>query len=164
MSETLVSAIIGAAATLLAVPLTVIVTRIADRRALIAIDRGRAGVGGVWRGTLAQDDAAEILVEEVEMTLSVRRKRVTGRGYFRAKQKHSTETATVNLTFEGGFLYERFVKLEYRNADVYTVQFGTAILDLSNDSQTLTGAYVGFGSMTGSVVKGRLRFTKIKAA
>jgi hypothetical protein len=161
MSEGFLGALIGAAATILAVPLTVFLTRAADRRDLLRIDRARGALAGQWRGTLEQydDGMGNVQVVLVEMNLSVRRKRVLGSGHFVAMFKGSE--ITVNLVFEGGFLHERFLKLEYRNADVAAMQFGTAVLDLMPDGKELIGSYVGFGSINRRIVTGKLTFVKI---
>jgi hypothetical protein len=161
MSEGLLGAVIGAAATIVAVPLTVFLTRAIDRRDLLRIDRARRALAGKWRGTLEQydDGARDVQVLVVEMDLSVRRKRVSGTGHFVATFKGSE--VVVNLVFEGGFMHERFLKLEYRNDDVAAMQFGTAVLDLMPDGRELVGSYVGFGSLNRRIVTGKLIFTKI---
>jgi len=61
---------------------------------------------------------------------------------------------------DGGFFHDRFLKLDYKNADNTAVQFGAIITELSSEGRTLRGYYVGYGAISERPVCGTLEVQK----
>lgn len=162
MHPEITAAVIMSLATVFAVVTTFVLTRWAERRDRVVMDADRrAALGGRWRGVLEQTpvENSPVSVRDVEMLLEAGRRSISGTGSFTGTYE-GTEII-VQLAFTGGFFHDRFLKLDYRNIVVGSVQFGTAVLELDTDGKTLAGAYVGFGSMSRAIVQGKLRLRKI---
>lgn len=68
----------------------------------------------------------------------------------------------VKLQFRlrGGFLHDRFLRLEYENRDNAAIQFGSVVAELSADGKTISGGYIGFGAQSQRIVTGTIALTK----
>lgn len=66
----------------------------------------------------------------------------------------------LNIKLRGGFLHNRFLRLDYENVDKDAIQFGALIAELSEDGHAIVGTYAGFGAQTRMIVHGTLRLTK----
>jgi hypothetical protein len=122
---------------------------------LIPNDR-RKKLEGDWLGTVSQIDQDPY---QVSMHLSVRQKQVKGTGILQGKGE---DQEPLSMIFQGGFSKDQFLKLEYRNKDNQTVQFGTLILTLSGRNSCLEGQFLGYGPITEKLVHGELRLEKVK--
>ena len=124
----------------------------------------RKALRGRWRGTLKQLDSEVTGVEAhtLEMSFLPRWRTVTGTAFFIATM-HGTDI-TVDLSVRGGFLHGRFLKIDYSHSDEAHMQFGSAVLGLSDDGKALSGRYVGYGSLTKQIVTGLITLSKIGQA
>ncbi|MGH2479620.1 MAG: hypothetical protein ACRDHW_08200, partial [Ktedonobacteraceae bacterium] len=86
----------------------------------------------------------------------------TMRGEGEVRLVYHQRTMTEPLTFFGGFVHDRFLKLEYKmQAQPGSVQFGFTLLELSPDGQTLSGPFLGYGALiTRGMVSGTLQLHK----
>ena len=64
------------------------------------------------------------------------------------------------LPFKGGFMYGRFLKLDYYDASSGKTQFGSLLLKLDENGQELTGMDLGFGYTTKQIVGSQLTLRK----
>ena len=64
------------------------------------------------------------------------------------------------FTITGGFHSENYLLLNYENSDESNVHFGSAILELSPNPNTLKGLFQGFGRESRSIVSGEILLHK----
>ena len=76
---------------------------------------------------------------------------------------HRSGPRDVIITFDlsGGFQHSDLIKLEYRSADPGIVQFGSMMLELNPEGTRLDGRFVGYGSISESIISGIVALTKI---
>lgn len=155
-------AALGAAATIIAAVIGAVVTKWLDSggRLWIGGDRRRV-VRGRWRGSLKQidSDLSDVDVHTLEMSFEPRLRTIKGTAFFIATIRG--KDVTVDLRVRGGFLHGRFLKIDYSHSDEAHMQFGSAVLSLSDDGRTLSGRYVGYGSLTKQIVTGLISLSKI---
>ncbi len=60
----------------------------------------------------------------------------------------------------GGFLFDRFLRMEYKNTKGHVVQFGSVVLELLAEGDELDGRYAGYGSISSTLVSGTVRLKK----
>jgi hypothetical protein len=61
----------------------------------------------------------------------------------------------------GGFIFDRFVRLEYGSKTPGSVWFGSMILELSPaDAKELKGNFVAYGAYSQRIVTGPIEFRK----
>jgi hypothetical protein len=109
---------------------------------------------GTWHGELTQST----LAANVELQLRTSGKKVIGNAELRFTFDGKDRFLTLSL--DGGFLYDRFLKLDYENTSSGTIQFGSIVLDLPAEPDKMTGRYVGYGSITGAIVSGQIVLSK----
>lgn len=136
---------------------TFFVTKLYEQRHLLAIssDRKKSLVGR-WKGKVCQPNISEY---DIELTLSVTKHKVSGEA--RLEHLEGEATRIVKLSLDGGFLYEKFLKLDYKNTDSSNIQFGSITLEVSSNSKRMQGKFSGYGSTTESVVGGDMSLEKM---
>lgn len=82
---------------------------------------------------------------------------------FRIKGRSVTGNATyqpspgkTKITLEGGFQEGNILKLEYRNVQKHKLHFGTMLLEINGDGDTLKGGLVVYGRDPDRVYYGRV--------
>jgi hypothetical protein len=105
----------------------------------------RTVLTGSWSGTGLQKKGPgnKSLKFPFEMHLSVSGRVVQGTGS--AQFKLMDEEINARFEVHGGFLLDRFLKLDYRNSDGSVVQFGSFVLLLDDGEKLLTGTLAGYG-------------------
>jgi pimeloyl-ACP methyl ester carboxylesterase len=125
-----------------------------DRLRRGAIDTGiRPGLVGKWAGSERQatGPAGQPIEYDVELTLEVTDGKLSG--VFRFIWKKDSEAIVDEaLPFSGGILHDRYLVLDYRDDVSGKIQFGTLLLELSEDAAVLTGRDIGFGYSTKKIV------------
>jgi hypothetical protein len=58
-------------------------------------------------------------------------------------------------------LRDQFVKLDYFNKDNIAVHFGSIILQVSADGQTLRGRFLGYGAFQEKVIAGNIQLKRV---
>lgn len=153
--------LIGAATTLFAAVLGAFANKWFDSNPNLWIGgKRRRALQGRWRGALKQldSDLSDVEVHTLEMSFAPRLRTIKGTAFFTATVK-GTEL-TVDLQVRGGFLHDRFLKVDYSHSDEAHIQFGSAVLLMSDDGRSLTGRYVGYGSLTKQIVTGLITLSK----
>ena len=98
---------------------------------------------------------------ELNMELSAYRRRVKADGITKFTDRDGT-VKEQSFTGSGGFMYSRFLKLDYIAKHEGAVHFGTVILELDNvDGKTLRGAQAGYGAFSKKPVHGTIEFRKV---
>jgi len=68
---------------------------------------------------------------------------------------------TEHLQITGGFLHDRFLKLEYKISDrPGSIQFGLMILELDPSGRTLSGHFLSYGAESQHIVSGTIQLQK----
>ncbi len=85
---------------------------------------------------------------------------IIGEGRYVFREENNEAVNKVALKVTGNFYFNRFLKLEYANADGAVMQFGSGVLELNAPGNELEGEYSGYGAWSNTVVSGTLRLTK----
>lgn len=125
-----------------------------EQRQLLPVGSARRkALCGNWKGQVTQ---RSIGTYEVEMSLDSKGSKIIGKGWLR----NSKINSLIALEMEGGFLYENYLKLEYKNADSAHIQFGSMIFEVSPCSKKIEGKFSGYGSVSKAVVGGDISLEK----
>lgn len=161
-TETITAAIIAGIFAIIAPILTYIFTKFYDNRDLLVISQNRkAALNGAWHGKIFQAEGirGQPVQYPFNIDLSVNKKEVHGIGKVNFPIS-KTETHVFNVSLLGGFLHDRFLKLDYKNTNPAEMQFGSLILNLSSDGKKLSGRFLGYGAKTEKLVFGELTLEK----
>lgn len=120
----------------------------------------RKALEGKWTGKVRQEVTINDYPSEYEvsMELNAYRRTIKGKGSVRIQLPNQTYSLSINI--DGGFLHERFARLDYENSDVASIQFGIMLLELNSDASELSGRFLGYGARTEQIVYGTLIFEK----
>ncbi len=160
MDSTIVAAIIGGIFTIGASIGTFAITRIFDSNLLLVTRNVRQkSLTGQWKGPVHQEGGIQGTPIDIQLALTLRstRRVVRGEGFFTGAFQNQTFNTT--MTILGGFVHERFLKLEYEYKSEL-VQFGFVLLELSPDGRTLEGQWMGFGPISRKLVSGSMQLHK----
>ena len=158
MDSTVLAGIIGGCCTVGGSIAAVIATRVLDNPMGFKRHTRQASLAGHWDGTVQQEGISEAFRITFRLTPMSR----TIRGEGEVRLVYDKRAMTEPLTFFGGFVHDRFLKLEYEmQAQPGSVQFGFTLLELSPDGQTLSGPFLGYGALiTRGMVSGTLQLHK----
>ena len=157
MQSDVVAAIITASVALVAPVLTLVFKQAYDRRTLGNIKGRRKAVIGTWKGTISQEINHKLTDFNLEIIFTAGKKIVQGDAAFISP----TNNELTKLKFIGGFYHDKFIKFEYKNPDELIIQFGSSILDLSADGRSLTGKFIGYGSVTNMIINGEVTLKRV---
>lgn len=123
--------------------------------------RGRQNsLTGTWHGEATQTSSTgEILNYEVRLDLKAGKRQIKGTGRIEGKIDGEIVVQQLDI-FTGGFMFDQFLKLEYKNEDEGTRQFGTIIGQLDPLGSTIHATYAGYGAVMGEPATGRIQFKK----
>lgn len=158
MPDTVATASIAAAASIVAAAITATIPPIMQRRnenKRYSTSKRADGLKGIWDGggeDFYTEESTDKLAFELKLELQVKGKKVEGRGYLK--------TVKSPLIVNGGFLSEDYVQLTYENSDHGVRQMGVIVFRLSGDSQVLNGNYAGYSPRRDIFVAGIVRLTK----
>ena len=155
METAVITALVAGIASIASALVAVVVKDVLERRSLKPIfGERRKALTGYWKGTIEQPN----LTADLTVHLVASHKEVNGiadlRFPFHGKDHHLV------LSLKGGFLYERFLKLDYKKDNEGVIQFGSLIIEFAEDSETLKGKYSGYGSLTKSIVSGEILLSR----
>lgn len=159
MDSTILAAIIGGLSTVGAGILAVLATRLLDNPMGIKKNVRQATLAGHWDGTVHQEKPQVI---DFQFTLQLKSKGRTVRGEGTVHGIYQNSTIAEPLTCFGGFVHDRFLKLEYElETRPGSIQFGFTLLELSPDGQALNGPFLGYGALvTRDMVNGTLHLQR----
>jgi hypothetical protein len=122
---------------------------------------GTRPIDGFWKGTIRQNfpGMQEQLSGDFAMTLRAARKRVSGTATFDITIMGKAHHLAFHLS--GGFLYETYLQLQYRDDTPGVIHFGSIIAELSADGSQFVGRFVGYGHLSGQIVYGDVSLTKV---
>jgi hypothetical protein len=114
----------------------------------------RQALSGAWAGRIKQDVGYALDAERAEISFNPKcgLRTVRGKGKYELTVKGRTIRA--EFTCRGGFVFERFLMLEYKNAKGHVVQFGSIVFQLSDGCDELEGRYAGYGYISKMPVSG----------
>lgn len=158
MDSTVLAGIIGGLCTVGGSIAAVIATRFLDNPMGFKRSTRQASLAGYWDGTVRQQGAPA----DFRITFLLKPTGRTIRGEGDVRFVYQNRTMDEPITFLGGFVHDRFLKLEYEmQTQPGSVQFGFTLLELSPDGQTLSGPFLGYGArVTRGTVHGTLQLHK----
>lgn len=162
MDATIIAAIIGGVFTVVGPVTTFLVIRYVDNRDKQVMPFGRRAVmTGKWSGTTTQE-SGDYSSFALPITLRAVANRKTIKGEFRVQYpEHENRPAhEEEFSFEGGFLYDRFLQLDYISKTKGRIQFGSAILELSPSGEVLLGRYAGYGAFSKQIIDGSFELSR----
>jgi hypothetical protein len=127
----------------------------------ISRDR-RAAIVGKWSGTMEQDFRGRKVTYPGDLVFAVHGRELRGTLHVTLVAAGERLSPTFNLS--GGFLHDRFARLDYVSQTKGTVHFGAMILELSPAADALTGRFVAFGAYAQQIVFGPIRLVKVNAS
>jgi len=118
-------------------------------------------VHGDWKGTALQDCGpdGEPITAEVSASFDARNAQVVGVGTFRFKRRNG-EMLEANYRFNGGFLFDQFLRFEYDRIDPERIQFGSVILALEPNAESMCGRFHGYGMESKQIVHGSIEIRR----
>jgi pimeloyl-ACP methyl ester carboxylesterase len=124
-------------------------------------DSIRPGLAGKWIGRQKQavGPAGRPIEYDVGLSIEVENEKLAGVFRFSWKRDDDLIVDEV-LPFSGGLLHDRYVVLNYRDDVSGKIQFGTLVLELSDDAGALTGQDIGFGYSTKKIATAEVTFRK----
>jgi hypothetical protein len=149
--------------------LTFVATMIYQTRFFARLTGRSREVSGEWQGVLEQVVNGVLTKRHLELTLKLGLwKSVKGSAELSGPTGgHGSKGADPNTAdrfqLAGGFLYERFLSLDYKCTDKQRIQFGSTFFQLSATGETLKGKYLGFGPADENIVVGNIELAKKKA-
>lgn len=154
MSPQVSAAIVSGMFTFLGGLITFFLMKYYEQRQLLPVGSARKkALCGDWKGQVIQRSIGSY---EIEMSLAFKGHKIIGKGWLR----HNEKNLIISLDMEGGFLYENFLKLDYKNADSAHIQFGSMIFEISPTSRKMKGKFSGYGSISEAVVGGDISLEK----
>lgn len=162
MDTTIIAAIIGGVFTVVGPIATFLVTRYIDNRDKQVMSFGRRAVmSGKWSGTTTQE-SGNYSSFALPIFLKTVANRKTIKGEFRVQypEYKNRPAHEDEFSFQGGFLYDRFLQLDYISKTEGRIQFGSAILELSSSGEVLLGKYAGYGAFSKQIVTGSLELKR----
>ena len=162
METPIIVALIAGGFAVVAPIVTFVITRSYENRFLQPISSRRAGaLVGTWEGDAHQEFGADGQPFDAKVTFkfTVTGKKIQGQGIYRMRD--GAQDIITTFIFSGGFLHERFIRFDYNPEAADTVQFGSIILELSNDAKSLKGRYLGYGVRTNGLVYGTVDLKKV---
>lgn len=124
----------------------------------ISVQR-RDAVRGLWVGTIQQNYLGEQKSYPGELDLEVKGKNLTGT--LRIPPPPPCDmTQRISFTVKGGFLFERFARIEYNSTSKGSVYFGSMIVELNPEGTKFNGYWVAFGAFSKEVICGSINLDK----
>ncbi len=163
-TEIIVSLIGGAALVAAAAVPALINKKKNDENQFHIVSKERlTALAGRWQGSGRQEPGLNgvALDYKISAELIVEPTAVKGAGCLRLQ----FEGKEIEEQFDvmGGFIHDRFLKLDYRIKDMGAIQFGSMILEFTADGDNLIGKFLGFGASTQTLVTGSLHLNKVSS-
>lgn len=160
MDPAIIAAIIGGVCAVLGPIVTLLITRYLDNRDKLTMSTGRkAIISGQWKGKISQVNdragAAPITVKFI-----AKRKKVYGLTLIQYPSDGHKAAYDAEFEFEGGFLYESYLRLDYVSKTRHRIQFGAIVLELSPTGEKLSGKFVGYGAFSKDIISGHVELER----
>jgi hypothetical protein len=139
--------------------ITYFVKRAADTYLFQSISKDRrAAIEGHWTGSMGQEFRGHQVAYTGMLQLEVHGR--TLRGMLHVTLKFGGQTFEPIFDMSGGFLHDRFARLQYTSKAKGSVHFGAMILELSPAATELKGRFVAFGAFSQEIVSGPIQLVK----
>lgn len=151
------TAIIGGIASIISAVVVLIVKHFLDikKNASPIEDDVRTAVAGKWKGQLRQTLNSNTLLIEFQFDL-----KVSSLGAIEGEGSIAHDKELYLFTVHGDYKSNRFIKLDYANKNKSIQQFGTFILEVSDNCKELDGQLAGYGPISGKVISANIHMTK----
>lgn len=121
----------------------------------------RKKLEGTWTGKQQQAHGPAGTPIEYDTALDIHWSGKIAKGKYRFTYNTANGTIDETLPFRGGFMYGRFLKLNYYDNTSGKTQFGALILELDENAAELKGMDLGFGYTTKDIVSSHLSLHKV---
>ena len=159
MNASVLAAVITATSSFLTAIGTLSLTRWTENRLFKPLGDRRRALRGTWRGNLTQNTVPpDVLIKDIEMICDPGRRRIKGTWFTHIQI--GRDEMTLQYSLIGGFYHDRFLKFDFRNDSPGKIQFGAAVLELTGDARTLSGAFVAYGPMSNAIIQGSMKFSR----
>jgi Putative serine esterase (DUF676) len=113
----------------------------------------RKALSGKWKGRERQLAGPNGVPIDYDVYLEIKQwKGAVAEGEYRFCYRDENRDLDEKMPFEGGFIYNRFLRLSYEDYNSGKLQCGILLLELSEDGKVLKGTDVGFGYTTRSIL------------
>ena len=116
----------------------------------------REAISGRWDGRVYQDigpDGSPIEFD-IEWQLKKDESKIDGVAYFEWNGK------TINLKLSGGFIDDNYIQIDYKDEDFRVLRYGTFFFRISDNSENLTGRFLGYAAEVGNLIYGEAKAKK----
>lgn len=122
--------------------------------------RRAAAINGLWKGTAYQSKGlnGNPMDYPIEMHLTVKRKTIDGSLTICPPDRDETRLHKFNVT--GGFVYERFLQINYISEAPEVIQFGSALTEIDATGTKMIGEFIGYGARSEAIVSGTVELEK----
>lgn len=160
MNNQIIAAIIGAVGAILAPLITILVQEILSQKRYKKTSRLKVLTENSWKGMAIQEfnDQNDKIEIPFEMEFRRRFNKVYGNAKYDAPE--GIEAMPGNMNIKGGFLKDKFLKLDFRNKKPEIEQFGVFIFEMNSYGKTLNGRYCGYGPSQEKVIHGKIELKK----
>ena len=156
MDPTVIAALIGALGTLLAPVVTLLIF---ERRHFLGIPlERREALTGSWKGLVNQYVGPGPSGEPIIFPILI--KFTLGKKVVRGQATYTWEEESRDILINGGFIDDRYIKFEYKDADPRIIRYGMGMFELSADGHTLLGKLIGYSAEMHSMVHCDLNLEK----
>lgn len=160
-SEAIIAAAIGAvitAAATIASPLvpTIYEQYLDPKYKTISRDRAEK-LDGVWSGDFNQLINGQTQIVKLTLNLNIKGKQVVGTLSFLSP----IDKAQQSFDITGGFLFDRFARLDYDSKDKGQEYFGSIVVELDSMATQMVGSFVAYGAYTKRIVTGTIKLKKV---
>jgi hypothetical protein len=156
MAPEIIAAIVGGLFAILAAVVAIIGPSLFNSGYQAVGARRSRILAGTWVGKACQDEGRDggPISYNLTFNLNISWRVVKGRALVKYADRES------RFRLEGGFLHGQFFRVEYSSTNSAAIEFGSIVLRLSADGQTLTGKFVGYGSSSDRLVGGTMNLAK----
>lgn len=164
MLLTILMTILGAATNfILTAASTSLMSLFSKRSPIIQPDR-LAALMGTWKGVIHQRIGVARITHIDSWVIQVGKRHIEGTFTISFVDRFGNKV-TMDLQVFDGYFHDNFLEARYkclpRKGQAGVIQFGSLILELSMDGNSLIGAFCGAGHLSKRVVWGPVELTKV---
>lgn len=162
MDNKIIAAIIAGIFALVSPIVTLFVKRLLDERSFRPISKSRRqALIGNWKGIGKQDEGPDGIPIEFPIDLDIAAGNRIVTGVFSTHLQTPQGSSIGIFELNGGFLYDKYLRLNYTAKDTSRIHFGAFVLELGSKGRTLAGKLVGYGADSEKIVFGTIEAKKI---
>jgi hypothetical protein len=164
MNPTIIAALIGGLFSIASIIVTFVITRISDSDIWATRNLRQIALDGRWEASFHQVVGPEGAPIDFLGTITFKSNHRAIQGEGTIERAMQNEKFSMDGTFTGRFIHDRFLKADYQiKNQPGVVQFGCMLAELSPNGHLLTGHFLGFGALSQKIVWGTVEVRKVGA-